>query len=89
MPENAFRQKSRGINQLENRARRVRVRRTLAEPGPVAKLVADGPPTFARACEHDASYGWQATRRLSTVARLVGRSAKREGGSAKVDVIRL
>ena len=37
------------------------------------------PPTFARACERDTSYGWQATRRLSTVARLVRRSAKREG----------
>src|SRR5687767_8653314 len=32
-------------------------------------------PTFAHACPRSVSYGWQATRRLSTVAR-----------SAKVDV---
>ena len=27
-----------------------------------------GPPTFAHACQECVSYGWQATRRLSTVA---------------------
>ena len=45
----------------------------LAEPDEICKTspvqIRAAPPTFAHACQLTVSYGWQATRRLPTVAR--------------------